>query len=110
MERPKGFEIHDQESHVCRSKKSLYDLKQAPRAWCESIDNYLMKLRCKRSKGDSDHCFRVVDDKPLILVLYVDDLYLTSTGPLIYKRKRELDSGIGMVNCKPMITSMELNF
>ena len=30
VEQPEGFEIHDQESHVCRLKKALYGLKQAP--------------------------------------------------------------------------------
>ena len=31
VEKPLCFETHDRESHVCRMKKSLYDLKQAPR-------------------------------------------------------------------------------
>ena len=31
LEQPEGFEIHDQESHVCRWKKSLYVLEQTPR-------------------------------------------------------------------------------
>eukprot|EP00253_Pinus_taeda_P015184 PITA_15184 len=32
----------------------------------------------------------VEDDKPLILVLYVEDLFLTDADPLIHKCKREL--------------------
>jgi hypothetical protein len=32
IELPHGFEVHGRESHVCRLKKSLYRLKQAPRA------------------------------------------------------------------------------
>ena len=27
VEKPLGFETHDKESHVCRLKKALYDLK-----------------------------------------------------------------------------------
>jgi len=60
-----------------------------------------MKLRFTRSEADPNHCFKVVDE---------DDLFLTGADPLICKSKRELDFRFGMVNCKPMTTSMELNF
>ena len=33
IEQPEGFEIHEKKSHVCRLKKALNGLKQAPRAW-----------------------------------------------------------------------------
>jgi len=32
VEQLDGFDVHDQESHVCRLKKAIYGLKQAPRA------------------------------------------------------------------------------
>ena len=57
-------------------KKALYGLKQAPRAWYARIDSYLMKLGLIRSEADPNLYFKVEDDKPLILVLYVDDLFL----------------------------------
>ena len=44
VEQPKGFIIHNKESHVCKLNKALYGLKQAPRVWYERIDNYLKKL------------------------------------------------------------------
>ena len=85
VEQPEGFEIYDRKSHVCRLKKALYGLKQAPRAWYERIDSYLMKLGFTRSEADPNLYFKVEDDKPLILVLYVDDLFLTGENPLIHK-------------------------
>eukprot|EP00253_Pinus_taeda_P034813 PITA_34813 len=44
-----------------------------------------MKLGFTRSEADPNLYFKVEDDKPLILVLYVDDLFLTGAGPLIHK-------------------------
>jgi hypothetical protein len=33
IEKPEGFETFDRESHVCRLKRALYGLNQAPCAW-----------------------------------------------------------------------------
>ena len=84
VEQPLGFEVQDRDTHVCRLKKALYGLKQAPRAWYERIDNYLMKLGFTRSNVDPNLYFKVQREKPLILVLYVDDLFLTGADPLIH--------------------------
>lgn len=110
VEQPEGFEIHEQESHVCMLKKALYSLKQAPWAWYERINSYLMKLRFTRSEVDPNICLKVVNDRPLILAYYEDNLLLTGIDPLICKSKRELDSRFGMVSYKLVTTSMEPNF
>ena len=49
-----------------------------------------MKLGFTRSNADPNLYFKVVQEKPLILVLYVDDLFLTGADPLIHQCKREL--------------------
>eukprot|EP00253_Pinus_taeda_P035004 PITA_35004 len=79
-----------------RLKKALYGLKRVPRAWYVRIDNYLMKLIFTRSEIDPNLYFKFENDKPLILVLYVDDLFLTGADPLIHKCKRELASEFEM--------------
>ena len=56
----------------------------------------MMKLGFSRSEVDPNLYFKVEDDKPLILVLYVDDLFLTGADPLIHKCKRELASEFEM--------------
>eukprot|EP00253_Pinus_taeda_P015455 PITA_15455 len=96
VEQPEGFEIYDRKSHVCRLKKALYGLKQAPQAWYERIDNYLMKLGFTRSEANPNLYFKVEDDKPLILAMYVDDLFLIGVDPLIHKCKREFASKFEM--------------
>jgi hypothetical protein len=83
IEHPDGFVIHEKESHVCRSKKALYGLKHAPRAWYEKINGYLMSLGFKKSVDDPNLYYNIVGDECLILVLYVDDLFLIGSESLI---------------------------
>ena len=52
VEQPQGFEIHGRESHVCKLKKALYRLKQAPRAWYSRIDAYLTSMGFQKSEAD----------------------------------------------------------
>jgi hypothetical protein len=77
IEHPQGFVIHGKESHVCKLKKALYGLKQAPKAWYARIDSYLMSLGFTLSNVDPNLYYKVEDGCSLILVLYVDDLFLT---------------------------------
>ena len=49
-----------------------------------------MKLGFTRSNADPNLYFKVDREKPLILVLYVDDLFLTGADPLIHQCKRKL--------------------
>jgi hypothetical protein len=77
IEQPRVFVIHGKESHVSRLKKALYGLKQAPKAWYARIDSYMMSLGFTKSDADSNLYYKVENGCPLILVLYVDDLFLT---------------------------------
>ena len=44
VEQPLSFETHDRESHVCRLKKPLCGLKQAPRTWYDRIDGFSIQF------------------------------------------------------------------
>ena len=96
VEQPLGIEVQDRDTHVCRLNKALYGLKKAPRAWYERINNYLIKLGFTRSDVDPNLYFKVDRERPLILVLYVDDLFLTGVDPFIHQCKRELASEFEM--------------
>jgi hypothetical protein len=75
---------------VCRSKKALYGLKQTPRAWYGRIDNFLMTLGFTKSSADPNLYFKVEDGELVILLLYVDDLFLIGVEKLIIECKRKL--------------------
>jgi hypothetical protein len=83
IEQPQGFEVHSRDTHVCRLKKDLYGLKQAPRAWYARMDNYLMRLGFSKSHVDPNLYYKVVDNAPVILLLYVDDIFITGEESLI---------------------------
>ena len=70
IEQPQGFEVNDRWTHICKLKKALYGLKQAPRAWYGRIDSFLTKV-------DPNLYFKVIEDEHVILLLYVDNLFLT---------------------------------
>ena len=38
IEQPKGFQLSENEDYVCRLKRALYGIKQAPRAWYSRLD------------------------------------------------------------------------
>jgi hypothetical protein len=76
-------------THVCK-------LKKAPRAWYGRIDSFLMSLGFTKSKVDSNIYFKVMNDEPVVLLLYVDDLFLTGEENLITDCKRKLSAEFEM--------------
>jgi hypothetical protein len=90
IEKPQGFEIEDMRSHVCRLKKALYGLKQTPRAWYGRIDSFLTSLGFTKSKTDSNLYFKIMNNEPVILPLYVNGLFLTGEEKIIVECKRRL--------------------
>ena len=75
---------------MCRLKKSLYGLKQAPMTWYDRIDNFLSSLGFTKSKADSNLYYNIKDGNPVILLLYVDDIFVTGMDGLITDTKRNL--------------------
>jgi hypothetical protein len=80
MRQPPGFAQPGQEKLVCKLQKSLYGLKQSPRAWYEKIDTVLKKLGLQRSTSDGNMYFMHKDGDTLILMLYVDDLFIIGSS------------------------------
>jgi hypothetical protein len=52
MKQPPGFEDSQHPTHLCKLDKSLYDFKQAPRAWFSRLSGILLQLGFQASKAD----------------------------------------------------------
>ena len=76
---------------VCKLKKPLYGLKQAPRACYGRIDIFLKILVFSKSKVDPNLYMKVMDNEPVILLLYVDDLFLKGNEKPITDCNNKLD-------------------
>ena len=79
MLQPKGYEENRKENLVYKLTKSLHSLKQAPRCWYKIFDFFILSLGYNRIC--SYHCIyykRFKGDDFIILLLYVDDMLVTS--------------------------------
>ena len=52
MDQPKGFAIKGKESLVYKLSKTIYGLKQSPKAWYKKIDQYFELIGLKKSHAD----------------------------------------------------------
>ena len=64
-------------SLVCRLNKSLYGLKQVLGAWYAKMDNFLLSLGFERCKSDPNVYLKHVGDLLQVIVLYVDEIFIT---------------------------------
>jgi len=78
IEQPDGFILGNDPNLVCRLKKALYGLEQAPRAWYYRLDKYLHQQGFSKGSADNNLYIKIENDKLLILVVYVDDIIFGS--------------------------------
>ena len=89
MRQPEGFVGEGQEHLVCRLKRSLYGLKQSPRCWNSTLDEYLKCLGFVQSMGDP--CIYVGSGGEMIIGVYVDDIVIAGkSGKQVKEFKRAL--------------------
>ena len=79
MAQPKGFVVTDKERMGCRLKKSIYGLKQASRQWYLKFDKTIRKFGFKENVEDNCIYAKFKNGKYIFLVLYVDDILLSSS-------------------------------
>lgn len=76
MKQPLGYVDPNFPSHVCKLERSLYSLKQAPRAWFKRLHDYLITVGFKPSKTDVSLFINSCGGRQVYLLVYVDDILI----------------------------------
>ena len=66
---------------VCRSKKSLYGLKQSPRAWFGRFTKSMKAFGYPQNNSDHTLFLKKHHDRIITLIVYVDDMVVTENDP-----------------------------
>ena len=78
MEIPPGLETSFNNNRVCKLKKSLYGLKQSPRAWFDKFAKSVRKQGYTQCQADHTLFVKFSSKKKIVvLIVYVDDIILT---------------------------------
>ena len=79
MEQPPRFVAQGEIERVCHLRKSLYGLKQSPRAWFGKFSQAVKEFGMQKSKYDHSVCYRNSSSSIILLVVYVDDIVITGS-------------------------------
>ncbi|RVW78960.1 Retrovirus-related Pol polyprotein from transposon RE1 [Vitis vinifera] len=66
---------------VCKLKKSLYGLKQSPRAWFRRFTKSMRAFGYRQSNSDHTLFLKKQHGKITTLIIYVDDMVVTGNDP-----------------------------
>nr|GEU75380.1 retrovirus-related Pol polyprotein from transposon TNT 1-94 [Tanacetum cinerariifolium] len=103
---------------VCKLNKSLYGLKQANRQWFTKLTDFLTSLNINQSYADTPLFTLNQDGHTIFLLVYVDDILLTSDSSLLLQHiKQQLHNKkyalkllqyAGVLKDKPTIIPLDL--
>ncbi|GJX74419.1 retrovirus-related pol polyprotein from transposon TNT 1-94 [Tanacetum coccineum] len=81
VSQPEGSVDPNHPTHVYRLKKAMYNLKQAPRAWYDTLSRFLLDNKFFKGAVDLALFTRKTDKHILLVQIYVDDIIFASTDP-----------------------------
>nr|GEV57135.1 putative ribonuclease H-like domain-containing protein [Tanacetum cinerariifolium] len=87
---PSGFEDPDHPEKVYKVVKALYGLHQDPRAWYETLANYLLENSFQRGKIDQTLFIKKQKGYILLVQIYVDDFIFGETNKDLCKSFEKL--------------------
>nr|GEV82535.1 reverse transcriptase [Tanacetum cinerariifolium] len=79
VSQPPGFVDPKFPNRVYKVEKALYGLHQAPRAWYETLSNYLLENGFRKGTIDKTLFIKKIKNDILLVQVYVDDIILGST-------------------------------
>ncbi|XP_075075485.1 uncharacterized protein LOC142162738 [Nicotiana tabacum] len=79
VKQPLGFECHEHPEYAFKLDKTLYGLKQTPRAWYEKLSKFLLENGFTRGKIDNTLFLKKWGRNMLIVQIYVDDIFFRAT-------------------------------
>lgn len=80
MRQPPGFEDKDHPEYVCLLHKSIYGLKQVPRAWFNKFSSYILEFGFVCNSGDPSLFVYQKGEAAMYLLLYVYDMVLIGSN------------------------------
>jgi len=89
---------------VCKRRKSLYGLKQSLRAWVEKFTQSVKKQEYTQGQANDTLSTKSCQNGMInILIVYVDDIILTSNGEIEMERlKRNLAANFEIKDLGPL--------
>ena len=75
----RGFVAQGEIGKVCRLQKSLYGLKQSPRAWFGKCNQAIETFGTQKSKYYHSVFFKNFSSSIILLKVYVDDIVITES-------------------------------
>ncbi|KAK9068004.1 hypothetical protein SSX86_012115 [Deinandra increscens subsp. villosa] len=98
-----GFRHREYPDHVCLLKKSLYGLKQAPRAWYQRFTDFVLSIGFQQSRCDNSLFTYHHGSATAYLLLYVDDIILTTSSDALRRDlMRSLSGEFAMKDLGPL--------
>ena len=79
IKQPEGFAVPGKETLVCRLKKSVNGLKQAPRLWYGRFDKTLGRMGFTPSRADRCVYVKRTKNETSFILVHVDDAWAGST-------------------------------
>ena len=80
IEWSEGFWLSGEKDYVCKLKKAIYGIKQAPRARYVKLDKYLHQQGFQRGIKDKNLYIKLDHDNMIVIVSYVDDIIFGSNN------------------------------